>query len=69
MTGEISLEQIATLNLQIVELIGVLHALGQHFQVQGVRHRDDRIDDFHVIAVDRHVIDEALVDLQYVERE
>src|SRR5690606_2422301 len=47
----------------------VLHAFGEGAKVEGVREIDQRANDLRIAAVGHQVAHEALVDLQFVERE
>src|SRR5204862_302964 len=50
------------------ELLGGLHTLRDHLQMQTVGERDDGTHDRRVFRTPRHVFDEAAVDLQLVDR-
>ncbi|MNM82845.1 hypothetical protein D3C76_1281320 [compost metagenome] len=42
---------------------------GDHLQVQGMGHDDNRLDDFHILGRLGNVLDERAVDFQRVERQ
>src|SRR5581483_5581878 len=65
----VALDLIAAELLQEMHLLVVLDALGDHFQAEGVRERDDHRDDVARIAGVAHAHDEAAVDLQDVDRQ
>src|SRR3569832_2068069 len=50
-----------------IQLLAGLHALGDDVELQGLGHRDDRLDDGGVVGVGGHVADEGAVDLQGVD--
>ena len=49
-------------------LLGGFHALGNHFQPQGLAQGDDGVDDGLVVRVREQVAHKALVDLDLVQR-
>ena len=59
---------VATAFAQKLQLLGRFHPLGQHLHAQAVAHGDDGRADGHVVAVVRNIADEALVDLQHIDR-
>ena len=56
--AEIALVLIAAQRAQEGELLGCLHALGDHFQVQAVCERDDGADDLGVVTARDDLADE-----------
>ncbi|MNP23058.1 hypothetical protein D3C76_1157540 [compost metagenome] len=43
------------------------HPFADHFQVQGMGHGDDRLDDLAVFEAARHILQERAVDLQHIQ--
>ncbi|MCY1561109.1 hypothetical protein D9M68_983260 [compost metagenome] len=50
-------------------LFGGFHALADYPQVQGMRHGDDRLDNFPVFLAARYILQEGAVDLQHIQRQ
>src|SRR6185437_8787040 len=59
---------IATELGQQLQLLGRLHALRNHLQGQTMRERDDRAHDRGVLPERSHLLDEAAIDLELVDR-
>jgi len=45
------------------------HAFADDLQVQGMRHDDYRLDDLPILLAAWHILQEAAIDLQYVQRQ
>ena len=66
---QVALRFLAALALQELELRRGLDALGDHAQAERVRQRDDRLRDRLVVPVLLEAVDEALVDLDALDRQ
>jgi len=51
------------------ELLGGFDTLGDHFQMQAVRQRNDRANDRCVLRAPGHLLDKAAVDFQLINRQ
>lgn len=58
---------IATHRLERVELFDRLHAFGHHFESQGMRQRDDGLNDGCIVGARHQVFDEAAINLEIVD--
>src|SRR5687768_5906487 len=66
---QIALDLVAAFGTQHFELLGRLHAFGEHRDAEAAAEADDRADDRSRLGVVDHVLNEAAVDLDLVERE
>ena len=64
----VPLRQIAAALAQHRELPLLLDALGDHGNAERMRHRDDCGGQYEVVGIAQHVLDEAAVDLDAVDR-
>ena len=65
----VALKEVAAQAVQDGELLRGFHALGQHLQLEHLRHGDDGGGDLAVVGVVGQAAHEALVDLELVDRE
>jgi len=68
MAEQIALEVAAAVSLEEFELLGSLHALGDHLDAEMSRHAEDGLDDHGVIVVDDDVTHERPIDLEHIDR-
>jgi len=64
---QVALQVIAAVAGQELVLLDRFDAFADHFQVQGVGHGDDGLDDFAILGAGGHILQEAAVDLQHVQ--
>ncbi|MNF60640.1 hypothetical protein D3C84_422620 [compost metagenome] len=66
---QVALDEITAVALEKLVLLKGFDAFGDHLQMQGVSHDDNRLNDFHVLSRLGNVLDERAIDLQRVERQ
>jgi len=67
MAEQVALQVVAAMVLEKRLLFRGFDPFGDHLQVQGVGHDDDRLDDLHVLGRLGDVLDERAIDLQGVQ--